>query len=274
MDCHQTTVHSITNLRLQIQQLTGIITNMADRFARLPPLSSLLVTPPSAASTDNKVGVGADESMEIRETTGDTPDDSAAQTHSSSMSVQSRSSTSTGTGSSSSSLPPPPQQNTPRTLHSNMEQLSLISGNQTPSTTEDQVTDPTPNLPTTSPTLRPLSLTTPTSPMGSTDSFEDISDDILHPLEALPGLNRQYISTPAPDGGDKEKCQFPAPLQHIPHPARCMQPRTTRQEFHLPVPRFTQTASLVTKDPNPQHHHINFLAQTPSVSPAARGALN
>ncbi|KAI2501849.1 hypothetical protein MHU86_12614 [Fragilaria crotonensis] len=38
MDCHQTTVHSITDLRIQIQQLTGIITNMADRFDNFPPL--------------------------------------------------------------------------------------------------------------------------------------------------------------------------------------------------------------------------------------------
>jgi hypothetical protein len=40
--------------------------------------------------------------------------------------------------------------------------------------------------------------------MGSNDSFEDISDDILYPLAALPDLDQQNKSTPAQDGEKKE----------------------------------------------------------------------
>jgi hypothetical protein len=221
MDCHQTTVHSITDLRIQIQQLTGIITNMADRFDNFPPLSSRPNSSPLEEYSTREEAPRAETFMDTSGT-GDTSPTAAATTqtsnltpHNSSMSVQSRSSHSTGTGSSSSSLPPPPQQKKPRTLHSNMEQLSLVSGNTTtteaPST--PHITDMATMLPTllttsttdtpTAPPSPPHSPDTPTSPMGSIDSFDDIEDDILYPPAALPDLDQQYNLTPAPDGGAK-----------------------------------------------------------------------
>lgn len=207
MDCHQTTVHSITDLRLQIQQLTGIITTMADRFANFPPLSSSQIPPTPTASSEPEAA-GAEDYMDTHETAVDNPNDlgehttaSVSQHHTSSVSVQSRSSNSTGTDSSNSSLPPPPQQKKPRTLHSNMEQLSLASGNHT-TNTDDRAPSTIDHQAALSPTPRtPPSPHIPTSPTGSTDSFEDISDDILNPLAALPDLDQQYKATPAPDGG-------------------------------------------------------------------------